>query len=292
MIDTSKLDWAKYFGPQRNPQPAAAGTFGDNLNLTPTGLPGVAGASGASGVTGDMTLPADWTKASDYWTKLLGGGGGAGAPSIWNDVLSRLKGLSATGEPTDISGWWESQKPIYEQQMSDQTKQLLEGGNLTRTRWSTPMIRNIADMVQRGQTSLTGQAMGMQMNADEAAKQRILEALGLMGNIGGQQAAMNQFNAQNKMNAAGNLFGAGQGEANLGLNLAQLMNMFDQQQNNPAWLQSALGALGQSGGGYQTQYQPSFWEQLAGAAGNIPALIGAFSGNKNTGTPNTAYGWV
>ena len=166
---------------------------------------------------------------------------------------------------------------------------MAEQAGLGGMRWSSPLQRNIADMIQRGQTGLYGEAMGRQFESQEAAKQRMLQAMGMMSEIGAGQAQAGAAGAGLNMQAAQNLFGWGSAENELAMSLAGQLGGFGQGQfgmeqaqygdiYNPPWMQQGQGVLGQAGGGYPATYQPSIWENLAGAASYLPGIVGAFGG--------------
>jgi len=272
------------------------------------GTPGAGGDTwsyGGEDVTGDITLPENWTTATDYLKGLLsgggggGGGGGAGGGGAWGMAQERAGQMLGTGEPVDIAGWWEAQKPVYQQEYEDQARQLAEQAGLGGMRWSSVLQRNIADMTQRGQTQLTAEAMSQQLAADEAAKQRVLETMGILNQIGSGQASARSAGAGRRLSTIGMLLGAGQDEARFNMDLINQMaglgqgqyGMEQQQYQNiydPAWMQSAIGLSGQGAAGLPQTYEPSIWENLAGAASYIPGLIGA-AGGGGAGGAGSSY---
>ena len=241
---------------------------------------------GGEDITGNITLPENWTTATDYLKGLLGGDYsiGGGGSDAWGMAKARAQQMLGTGEPVDISGWWEAQKPVYAQSYEDQMRQMAEEAGLGGMRWSSPLQRNIADMIRRGETQLTAEAMTKQLSAEEAAKQRVLETMGVLGQIGAGESQAGMAGAANKMAAIQSLLGAGQSEAELSMNLAnQLAGMgtglygMEQSQYediyNPPWMQYGTQLAGQAAQGRPQTYQPSIWENLAGAASYLPGLL-------------------
>jgi len=244
---------------------------------------------GGEDITGNITLPENWTTATDYLKGLLSGtyGIGGGGSDAWGMAKARAQQMLGTGEPVDISGWWEAQKPVYQQAYEDQMRQMAEEAGLGGTRWSSVLQRNIADMMRRGETQLTAEAMTKQLSAEEAAKQRILETMGVLGQIGAGESQAGMAGAANKMAAIQSLLGAGQSEAELSMNLANQLaglgtGLYGMEQAqygniyNPPWMQYGLGLSGQAAQGLLQTYQPSTWEQLAGAASYLPKIVKEF----------------
>lgn len=249
-------------------------------------------------ITGNITMPENWLFATNYLKGLLsgeisGGGGGSGALDL---ARQRAEQMLGTGEPVDISGWWEAQKPLFQQQYEDTMRQMAEEAGLSGTRWSSVLQRNIADMIRRGETQLMAEAMSRQLAAEEAAKQRVLQVMGLLSQIGSSEAQAGMAASGQKLAALRELLGAGQYEAEFPLRLANalaglgegLYGMEQQQYGNvynPPWLQAALNLSGQAMAGLPQTYQPSFWEQLAGAAGYIPDVVKIFQKTPSTAVP-------
>ena len=229
-------------------------------------------------VTGEFKSPKGWTQAQDWWTKMLGGQGLAGGGVDWSGPNAQV---------TDISKWWEAQKPIYATQSQDAMKQAMEqmGFNLGEgMRWSTPAQRTIADVQQRSLQDLMGQVMGAQMTMEEANKARALQAALTSGQLG-TQASIANMGARNQ--AAENLFGAGSAENQLALQIAQMLSGFGQQTENPAWMQNMMGTYPQGATGLPKTYTPSFWDYLSQADFSGLAGLGGGGGQPLT---QTGYG--
>lgn len=275
------MDLSKYQGydwgfSQKNPTATTTNTTGNTGTTDTTGTGGTTGTTGKNtgyynspDVTGQFASPAGWTQAQDYWTKMLGGGGLAGGGVDWS---------GPNAQATDIKGWWESQKPIYQTQSEDAIKQAMEqmGFNLGEgMRWSTPAQYQVGDIQQRSMQDLMGQVMGAQMSMEEANKQRALQAALTSGQLG-TEASIANMGARNA--AAGNLFGAGSAENNFALQLAQMLSGFGQQTENPSWMQNAMQTSPQGATGLPKSYEQNFWDQLGGA--DFSGLMDLF-GNKS-----------
>ena len=251
---------------------------------------------------GPFPFPEQWKTASDYFTNLTQ----SGVPTPWqygygSDQLRNM--IDAQGMPVDIQGYADAQLPIYQTMMEDMTKQSQESAGLSGTRWSTSLGNQIAEQGRRLTENYGADVANKWMQAQEAARGRMMGGMGMMLPYGQASANLGLQNTQNQMYGASALQGLGsdylygpmniaQGMAGLGQGIygqqAQGINQF----SNDPWLQMALG-LGTSPGSqqYPQTYQPSFMSQMLGLSGQmLPYAFNNQGQNDNSGGWTDQYG--
>ena len=205
-----------------------------------------------------QSAPTAWGTSENAYNQMLGGG----------------------GQAVDVTGWWNAQQPQFQTQMSDMAKQAAETAGMGGMRWSSPLATNIADQTSRGLQNLTADFAGRQISADEAARQRMMESMGGLANLGQGQANLGLANTQNMFQGAGGLAGIGDRQFNAPMQAAQALqqsgqNMYNQQNAmlqgmyTPPWMQGAMAASQGSAYGTPQTYQPSFGENMFGIAGSL-----------------------
>ena len=201
-------------------------------------------------------------------------------PAAWGTAQNAYNQMVGGGQPVDVTGWWGAQQPVFQTQMSDYAKQAAEQAGMGGTRWSSPLLTNITEQTGRGLQNLTADFAGRQIAADEAARQRMMESMTGLSNLGQGQVGLDQANMARMMQGAGGLAGIGSLQFAAPMQAAQALqqsgnNMFNQQSNmmnqmyTPPWMQGALQASGQSAYGTPQTYQPSFGENMLGIAGQL-----------------------
>ena len=201
-------------------------------------------------------------------------------PAAWGTAQNAYNQMVGGGQPVDVTGWWGAQQPVFQTQMSDYAKQAAEQAGMGGTRWSSPLLTNITEQTGRGLQNLTADFAGRQIAADEAARQRMMESMTGLSNLGQGQVGLDQANMARMMQGAGGLAGIGSLQFAAPMQAAQALqqsgnNMFNQQSNmmnqmyTPPWMQGALQASGQSAYGTPQTYQPSFSENMLGIAGQL-----------------------
>jgi len=227
-----------------------------------------------------QNAPTAWGTAENAYNQMLGGGGNA----------------------TDVTGWWNAQQPVFQTQMSDYAKQAAEQAGMGGTRWSSPLLTNIADQTSRGLQNLTADFAGRQITAEEAAKERMMGSMTGLSNLGQGQANFGQQNIANMLQAAGGLQGVGSTQFQAPMTVANAMSnmgnqLYNQQSNtmnqmyNPPWMQGAQNQSYMNAYGQPQTYQPSFGENMLGVAGTLLpyALNQNQSYNQNVGGPWNNY---
>ena len=247
---------------------------------------------------GAFPFPQQWADASNYFTNLLG----AGVQTPWqygygSDQLRNM--IDAQGMPVNIQGYAEAQLPQLQTMLSDATKQAQESAGLTGTRWSTSLGNTIADQARRLYENYGADVAGKWLQAQEAARERMMGGMGMMLPYGQATANLGLQNTQNQMYAANALQGLGsdylygpmniaQGMAGLGQGIyGQQAQGIEQFMNDP-WLQAALGMSGQQGNYYPQTYQPSFMSQMFGLSGAM--LPWTMNYNRGGGGQGIDYG--
>lgn len=246
--------------------------------------------------------PSEWGQVGDYWSNILsgggaGGGGGGGGqintPSAWTTGLESLNQMVGTGQPVSSDAWWGATQDVTNRNIQDAIKNAAEQAGLGGLRWSTPLGYTAQDLSGKYMGEASQQWADREMAAQEAARQRMLEATGQLYQYGQGQYQMDKdalarraaaaARGTGQMNMAANqLMSLGGQKADLGLDVISKMfgmgtGMQDAQQqainasyNNP-YMNMAQGYL--SSATPQT-YQPSWGSQLLGAAGEAAPFIG------------------
>jgi hypothetical protein len=283
-------NWASYF----------PGRTGD-------GTQSKTGASGyGANIYENFPYPGEWDLASMIYS-MFGLGLPTQIPEQWDWASDYAKQFAETGMPTDVSQWRESEQPLLEQRISDQTKQMYEQAGLTGMEWSSPLGRSIAEMTGRETSSLWADLAEKQLGLTEAAKSRQMGALPMLYGIGQGITGLAESAKNRGLSAAGGLTGLGQAKTVLPQQVAQGLystgigqtglsqEMINQQlqefmrnapENNP-WLQMALMLAGGMQGGYAPQmYNPSIWTQLLNSSSSIlPWLWMMNQNNPNQNQP-------
>ena len=177
--------------------------------------------------------------------------------------------------------------PVMQKQMDDIRKQAMASANVSGMGNSSVLGNQIA----QGQGDLMNQFnMGLaqqQMGLDESAKNRMLQAMGMLGNFGGQELQADQFGQNMALQSAQGLQGLGSQYWNMPFQVAGQMSGLGQQYNQsmltPLDQQYAqmLGLGAQASG--QQQYTPGFMTNVAqglgAAAQYAPSIMqGLFPG--------------
>jgi len=289
-------------------------------------------------------FPDEWSQVGDYWSKILGGGdnkldgglvgggvvpnqggtgyGGGGkiqTPSSWTTGMEALTPMAQTGQPVSSDEWWSATQGVTNREIEDAIKNAAEQAGLGGMRWSTPLGYTAQDISGKYMGEATQQWADREMAAQEAAKQRQLEATNQLYQYGqGQyqmdkdalarrQAAANaaasaaryaeaQRTAQMN-NAASALMGLGGQKAGLGLDVTNAMynmgtgmqssqqNAINSSYNNP-YMTYANQYLASQPSGQQQTYQPSTASNVLGAVTSAAPWIASAIGGTSNNTGN------
>ena len=195
--------------------------------------------------------------------------------------------LQSGGNPGSTQAWQQAAMPVMQKQMDDIRKQAMASANVSGMGNSSVLGNQIA----QGQGDLMNQFnMGLaqqQMGLDESAKNRMLQAMGMLGNFGGQELQADQFGQNMALQSAQGLQGLGSQYWNMPFQVAGQMSGLGQQYNQsmltPLDQQYAqmLGLGAQASG--QQQYTPGFMTNVAqglgAAAQYAPSIMqGLFPG--------------
>ena len=242
----------------------------------------------------NFNMPEQWTQAADWFQNMMMGGG-VGASPYWGTAGNVLTGMAQTGRPVDVSGLYGAMEPIAARQLEDYTKQAAEQAGLTGTRWSSPLMHNIADFSGRLSENMALAQTRAGITAEEAARQRMLQATGQLGSLGQMESNLGLANMANQMSAANQYAGLGTQMFNAPMQVAgQMFGMGQgmqgaqgqqiQQMMNDPYLALALSMAGQNQYMPQ-QYTPGWASQLLNIGGGLlPLLMG---GNYQTSLGET-----
>ena len=230
----------------------------------------------------NFKYPTQWADAEDVYKRYASGE--FKTPEAWSMGQGVLGQMAQTGNPVDVQGWWDAQQDPTKTYLSDMTKELAEQAGVGGVRFSTPLQRNIADQSRRAIENLTAGMADRHIAAQEAARGRQLGATGQLFSYGSGMAGLESDAANRAMSAAGGLGNLGSmyfqapmqvaGQmANQGAMTQQMRNQQLQQMQNNPWQQGLLQYLMMSQGGVPQMYQPSFLEQMLGAAGQAAPYL-------------------
>lgn len=236
--------------------------------------------------------PGQWGTASDVMTNFAYGDP-TQVPWQWNQASQMGEEMSKTGMPTDITGYAQAQLPYLQDLFKQQADQAIESAGLAGLRQSTPLGYQLGDLSRQMVTQYGADIAGKQLSADEAARQRQLEAGGLLGTLGSGVAGLGESARNRALQAAGGLSGLGQQYLQAPQDWAQQMwGMGTQQQGimqeelNRAyqnfmrmapeyspWLQQAMGYVGLQPQVAPQQYgQSGLGSLFGGLLGMLPFL--------------------
>ncbi len=226
MIDVSKIPM------QPTPPAAGAGTEGTATSQPQQQLmQGLAQQSlGGQGAGGNMAqgqgfnFPSQWGTASNVMTDFAQGMP-TQLPQWWQQGGQMAGQMAQTGMPVDVSGTYQAWQPLAQQQMEDFTKQAAEQAGMPggMGRYGTPLMRQLAEQSGRMSTQFgMGQAQS-QIAADEAARQRQMGGIGQLYQYGAGGAGLAEAAKNRGLQAAGMLGGLGQQYANLPMDVARTM---------------------------------------------------------------------
>lgn len=246
-----------------------------------------------------LQTPAEWDWAMNMYKNYANGAGNVKLPETWNVGSNTLTQMTETGMPTDINAWYQEQLPVWQQQNQDESMRLAELAGVGGTRWGTPLQRNIVDYATRSANELNAQAMGKQLEADEAARQRQIEAANQLLAYTKYKSDLARSNASARFAGIGEALNLATQKYYAPLTIAAALgsqgnSIYNQQSGqaeqitNPSWLQGAQGALASSP---TQQYAPSFAENMLGLAGStLPYTKWFGGGGSSIGTTPTPAG--
>uniref|UniRef100_A0A6H1ZJQ6 Uncharacterized protein n=1 Tax=viral metagenome TaxID=1070528 RepID=A0A6H1ZJQ6_9ZZZZ len=239
--------------------------------------------------TPQISLPSEWGTASSVFSDFATGLP-TGIPPSWYQGMQDVDKMAATGAPTDVSGIYSSWLPVAQQQMKDFSQSEAERLGLEGMRWSTPLQNRVSDYARQMSEQFGLNISQQQVQAEEAARARQLQAMPLQYQYGAGTAGLAESAKDRGLAGAQGLAGLGQAMTQYPMDLAQLsMSMglqgqqaqqaeYDKMYNEflrtseegSPWLQNALALLGIGGGAYSPQqYQQSGLSQLLGSAGGL-----------------------
>ncbi len=289
-------------------------------------------------------FPEEWKTVGDYWNNILnqgdekldgglvgggvvpnqgvGGGGGGGriqTPSSWTTGMEALTPMAQTGQPVSSDEWWATTQGVTNRSIEDAIKNAAEQAGLGGMRWSTPLGYTAQDISGKYMGEAAQQWADREMAAQEAARQRQLEATGQLYQYGQgqyqmdkdalarrQAAAAAAANAARyaeaqktaQMNAAAQaLMGIGGQKAELGLDVVNAMygmgtgmqasqqNAINSSYNNP-YMNYANQYLASQPSGQQQTYQPSTASNVLGAVTSAAPWIASALGGSSQNTGN------
>lgn len=266
-------------------------TSGGTATIQPTTTQPLASSSGTTGGNvSQINYPSQWQQASDIYSSL--GGSGYQMPSMWGqgqDWLSQL--WNQQGAPTNTASIWNQMEPTLNRAYKEGLDTLQErwGAGNPGVSMSSGLQRSGADLWSRLLENAGLDMANQQIQANEAATNRMYQLPSQAYNFGAGQAGLQSDAYNRQLAAAGGLSGLGSQYAQLPLSVASSMSGLGQsltnQQINP-WIQMMAGMIGNPYMTNQT-YQPSTMTNILGVLGSMP--WGDIFSSSNKGFDPVAY---
>lgn len=207
-----------------------------------------------------------WT-APDYSN--LGAGSptqiAAPNPGIWDQTQRSLGSMMQTGQPVNTLPAWYAAVQQGQDLLNNKMNELWQGQSMQHARFSSGGYGQFAHAGAEAMNALAAQRMQMELQAQENAKSRMIQSMGL-GTELGNAIAQAQLGAENI-----NL-----GYGNLSLNAAaqQALNAQNEIQNQMQ-LANMLGQFGMQMYGLEQQGLDRFYNEYAQTYRNYPFLDAA-----------------
>lgn len=205
------------------------------------------------------------------------------------------------GMPVSTADYQKAAMPVLQKQMEDIRKQAMASANVSGMGNSSVLGNQIGqqqgDLMNQFNMNLANQQLGL----DESGRQRMMSAMGMLGQFGGQELQADQFGQQMALQGAQGLQGLGrdywQMPFDVSNQMAGLGAQYNQSMATPLDQLRMQGLNMGSQASGQQQYTPGFMTNLAagleGAAQYAPALASHFGAQGAPGAgsfnPATSY---
>lgn len=241
------------------------------------------GAAGGPGYSMGFQTPQQFNQAGQIYSQL-----GQGKYQIPRQIQQGSEYANQMyqqqGMPGSTQDYQRAAMPVIQKQMEDIRKQAMASANVSGMGNSSVLGRQIGqqqgDLMNQFNLGLADRQFGL----DEAGRGRMMQAMGMLGQFGGQEQQADQFGQNMALQAGQSLQGLGQDYFSMPFNVAQGMSGLGAQYNQAMatpldQLQMQGLGLGAQASGQQ-QYTPGFLTNLAtglqGAAQYAPALASYF----------------
>jgi hypothetical protein len=212
--------------------------------------------------------PEQWDWSSDV-LRNFAYGDATPVPWQWDETSQFGQNMMETGMPVDITGYGEKQLPYLQDLFKRQADQAIESAGLAGLRHSSPLGQQLGDLSRQMVTQYGADIAGKQLSADEAARQRQMQAGGLMQGLGSGVAGLGEAARNRALQAGGMLPGLGQQYLQAPQDWAQRMwGMGTQQQGI---MQQALDRAYQDFMRMAPEYSP--WLQQAFGYSGLPPMM-------------------
>jgi hypothetical protein len=240
-----------------------------------------------------FNYPTEWGNLASGWKDF--GNTKVSTPSSWQVGMDALNPMAQSGQPVSSDPWWAATQDVTNRTIQDQIKAAAEQAGMGGTRWSTPLGYTAQDIAGKYGEQAAQAWADREMQAQEAAKARQLEATGQLFNYGQGQYQMTQDALKRRAQMLAGIGNLGAEKAQLALQVANQMygmgsGMQDQQQqsidasyNNP-YMNYGNQYMSQQSAGIPQTYQPSWGTQALGAASSIAPWLMS-SGSSASSSP-------
>ena len=237
---------------------------------------------------GGVPQPGAWGTAGDVFSQFAYGNPGS-VPWQWDAASGGFSDMAQTGNPTSQDPWYQKAKGVAQTDIQNAIAQASEQAGMSGLRYGSPL----AEQSQRISGDIMGKLgsdwLGRELETQEAARNRQLQALSGLYGVGGGVSGLGESARDRALSASQGLMGLGnmqsqypmqlsQLASQMGMSMQQMQQMqiqsqmqeaFRQMSESSPWLQSAMGGAGMPGQtGYQ-QYQQSPMSQFLGMLGSF-----------------------
>ena len=207
---------------------------------------------------GNTTMPTQNPPNYDFSSSVDFGSFLGGSPSAWNGAQSQInQWYSNQGNPVNVTPAWQAAQQVANNALRDTLANANEQYSMGRQRFSTGAASSFSQAAEDAGAQLAAQRLAMELQSQEAARQRQMQALGYGMDLGNQQAN----------------YQLGQGNLALGASAQEMQNAQNQWNNQMGLLNSMMG-YGSMMQGYGQSALDRIYQDW-GAANSMPYLNAA-----------------
>jgi hypothetical protein len=163
-----------------------------------------------SDVYGSTQMPEDWNTASNVLSSFANTGNAVDIPEQWAQTTANANEMWNTGGmATDTSDAYLKAKAVADRNREDDIKQAMEQSGLRGNRWSSSALRTAADIGGKYSNELASTYAQQTLAAQEAARQRMLEANNQLYGAGTGYAGLDTDARNRALQATSQLTGLG-----------------------------------------------------------------------------------
>lgn len=186
-------------------------------------------------------------------------------PSIWGSTQNQIQQMyNQAGMPTDVTPAWQAAQEVANNALRSTLANANEQFSAGRQRFSTGAGSAFSQAGADAGAQIAAQRLAMELQAQEAARARQMQAMGLGNQLGGQQADYQLGQAN---------YGLGRDNLQLGLSGLELQNAQNEWNNQMGMLSAMMGFGNQMQGYGQSALDRMYADW--GAENSMPYLNAA-----------------